>query len=298
MTPPLVLPRTFYARPTLEVSRDLIGKVLVHEAAAGLTSGVIVEVEAYIGEADPACHAAPGPTARNAPLYGLPGFAYVYLNYGIHNLVNAVTEDEGSPAAVLIRVAGVPACRPAPVSADAPAARTVPAPRSIPRSSVGDPAISPGRWGSPFGTIAWTSRRARCGSRIAACRRARWCGAGASGSTSAPTWSGAARRGRARRCRDGAERGLQASAVGFSSVFGWGALLSPFELSAAIRRREPEAWSPKPGARSPEPEALFSAAVWCARSPASPPPARWPDDPGAGLRASRSCRWARRTGAG
>jgi DNA-3-methyladenine glycosylase len=97
------LPRAFYARPTLEVSRDLIGKVLVHDAPAGLTSGVIVEVEAYIGEADPACHAAPGPTLRNAPLYGQPGFAYVYLNYGIHNLVNAVTEEEGSPAAVLIR---------------------------------------------------------------------------------------------------------------------------------------------------------------------------------------------------
>jgi DNA-3-methyladenine glycosylase len=67
------------------------------------TSGVIVEVEAYIGESDPACHAAPGPTRRNAPLYGAPGHAYVYLNYGIHCLVNVVTETEGSPAAVLIR---------------------------------------------------------------------------------------------------------------------------------------------------------------------------------------------------
>jgi DNA-3-methyladenine glycosylase len=64
---------------------------------------MIVEAEAYIGEDDPACHAAPGPTRRNAPLYGPPGIAYVYLNYGIHYLVNAVTEAEGHPAAVLIR---------------------------------------------------------------------------------------------------------------------------------------------------------------------------------------------------
>ena len=98
-----LLTRSFYERPTLTVASELIGKVLVHEAREGIAAGMIVEVEAYIGEDDPACHAAPGPTQRNAPLYGPPGYAYVYLNYGIHNLVNAVTEAEGSPAAVLIR---------------------------------------------------------------------------------------------------------------------------------------------------------------------------------------------------
>ncbi len=97
------LSRAFYDRPTLDVARGLLGKVLVHRKRGTTTSGVIVEVEAYIGETDPACHAAPGPTARNAPLYGPPGYAYVYLNYGIHYLVNAVTEGEGDPAAVLIR---------------------------------------------------------------------------------------------------------------------------------------------------------------------------------------------------
>ncbi len=99
----MILRRDFYARPTLDVARDLLGKVLVHTSAEGTAAGRIVEVEAYIGEDDPACHAAPGLTARNAPLYGSPGIAYVYLNYGLHYLVNAVTEAKGSPAAVLIR---------------------------------------------------------------------------------------------------------------------------------------------------------------------------------------------------
>lgn len=99
----MILPVDFYRRPTLDVARDLIGKVVVHKSATGITAGAIVEAEAYIGEDDPACHAAPGPTPRNAPLYGPPGRAYVYLNYGLHDMLNAVTEEEGHPAAVLIR---------------------------------------------------------------------------------------------------------------------------------------------------------------------------------------------------
>src|SRR3954465_4777374 len=97
------LPRDFYERPTLAVARELIGKVLIHDTRAGIAAGTIVEAEAYIGESDPACHAAPGPTARNAPLYGPPGRAYVYLNYGLHDMMNCVPEPAGSPAAVLIR---------------------------------------------------------------------------------------------------------------------------------------------------------------------------------------------------
>ncbi len=99
----MILPVDFYRRPTLDVARDLIGKVVVYTSKQGAAAGAIVEVEAYIGEDDPACHAAAGPTKRNAPLYGPPGRAYVYLNYGLHDMMNAVTEADGDPAAVLIR---------------------------------------------------------------------------------------------------------------------------------------------------------------------------------------------------
>ena len=112
---PRSLPLAFYGRATLDVAYELLGKVLVHDSDEGRTAGLIVETEAYIGEDDPACHAAPGRTARNAPMYGPPAVAYVYLNYGIHALVNVVTEGVGRPAAVLIRalepVDGVTAMR-------------------------------------------------------------------------------------------------------------------------------------------------------------------------------------------
>jgi DNA-3-methyladenine glycosylase len=88
----------FYARPVLEVARDLVGCVVRH----GDTAGVIVETEAY-HESEPACHAFVGLTSRTRVLFGPPGRAYVYFSYGVHSLLNAVCEPEGIGAAVLIR---------------------------------------------------------------------------------------------------------------------------------------------------------------------------------------------------
>jgi DNA-3-methyladenine glycosylase len=88
----------FYARPVLEVAPDLIGCVVSHAGC----SGVIVETEAY-HDSEPACHAFVGLTARTRTLFGRPGIAYVYRSYGIHALLNAVSEPSGVGAAVLIR---------------------------------------------------------------------------------------------------------------------------------------------------------------------------------------------------
>jgi len=99
----MMLPVDFYSRPTLQILEELIGKVLIRKSRDGLISGIIVEAEAYRGQDDPASFASRGRTKRSEMLYGPPARAFVYLTYGMHHLLNVVTEHEGFPAAVLIR---------------------------------------------------------------------------------------------------------------------------------------------------------------------------------------------------
>lgn len=98
-----ILPRSYFSRPTLVVARSLVGKYLVRENGEGTIAGKIIEVEAYIGTGDKACHASKGRTARTEVLFGSPGMAYVYLIYGMYDMLNVVTERLEFPAAVLIR---------------------------------------------------------------------------------------------------------------------------------------------------------------------------------------------------
>ena len=99
----MILPFAFYSRSTLQIVEELIGKVLIRKSRDGLASGIIVEAEAYRGQDDPASFASRGRTKRSEMLYGPPARAFVYLTYGMHHLFNVVTEQEGFPAAVLIR---------------------------------------------------------------------------------------------------------------------------------------------------------------------------------------------------
>lgn len=98
-----ILSQSFYARPTLTVARELLGARLVRILDGIRLAGIITEAEAYIGEEDLGCHAKSGKTKRNAVMYGPPGHAYVYFTYGMHWMLNAVTEQKGFPAAVLLR---------------------------------------------------------------------------------------------------------------------------------------------------------------------------------------------------
>jgi DNA-3-methyladenine glycosylase len=98
------LQRNSFSKPTLEVARSLLGKRLVKlESDFSRTSGLIIEAEAYIGTEDLGCHARAGKTNRNASMWESPGHVYVFFTYGIHWMFNIVTEEEGFPAAVLIR---------------------------------------------------------------------------------------------------------------------------------------------------------------------------------------------------
>ena len=97
------LPRAFFARAPRLVARQLLGKILVREAADLKLTARIVEVEAYLGEKDPAAHASAGPTARNAVLFGPPGHAYIYFIYGNHYCLNVSCERDGKAGSVLFR---------------------------------------------------------------------------------------------------------------------------------------------------------------------------------------------------
>lgn len=97
------LPRQFYARNTLQVAGDLLGTLLVHRIDGVSRVAKIVEVEAYVGAHDLAAHSSKGITKRTQVMFGPPGFAYVYLIYGMHHCMNVVTEPQGHGCAVLIR---------------------------------------------------------------------------------------------------------------------------------------------------------------------------------------------------
>jgi DNA-3-methyladenine glycosylase len=123
-----VLPRDFFARPSVQVAPELLGCVIAHETAEGLVAVMLTEVEAYAGESDPASHAYRGRTARNAVMFGPPGHVYVYFTYGMHFCMNLVCQREHGASAVLLRagrvIEGVPL---------ATARRAKHLPRSTPR---------------------------------------------------------------------------------------------------------------------------------------------------------------------
>ncbi|MGC1450602.1 MAG: DNA-3-methyladenine glycosylase [Candidatus Sulfotelmatobacter sp.] len=103
IAPLRALDRAFFSRDPRRVARELLGKILVRQTGSGRRTARIVEVEAYLGETDPAAHAAAGRTARNSVLFGPPGHAYVYFIYGNHYCLNVSCEPEGRAGGVLFR---------------------------------------------------------------------------------------------------------------------------------------------------------------------------------------------------
>lgn len=98
-----ILPRSFYSRATATVARELLGMALVRRVRGRQWTGLISETEAYTGAQDSASHAYRGPTPRNRPMFGPAGVAYVYFVYGMHHMLNVVTEKKDLAGAVLIR---------------------------------------------------------------------------------------------------------------------------------------------------------------------------------------------------